>query len=121
MSDPKAEQWAETVWIDLLNSVIAIDIRDEDAIKAVLARHAPKPEDQPIRVGNCVQVTNPESPAYRCMGQVCEVHADGQISFGFWAPNYNNVLIDFDVTLPAGDFTRLGRAAIDDDGNPVED
>ena len=116
MSEPAINKWVDSVWIDLLNSVIAIDIRDEDAIKAVLARHAPKPEDQPIRRGDVVQWTGNCHPKMVGVYYIVK-HVTVEKGENFYGGDYG----ENSLFSTAEGLIRIGRAKFYPDGSKGED
>ena len=109
--EPRVEDWiemaADTASTVLLGKNPTLgNVRN--AIRLGVARHAPKPEDQPIRRGDVVQVILTKS----CRVVVCDAPADGQP--GEFRLSNGQLYSPKDVA-------RIGRARYYPDGTTVED
>lgn len=85
-----------------------------DGVCRLIAAHAPKPEDQPIRRGDVVQcVRNGDDPRYGPI--VGETRVVTRVSKDGW--------LHFDTSFfhDPSRFTRIGRARFMPDGTLVED
>ena len=111
MSEPKVEEWIDRVAgtaATMLLGKTSSWSNVREAIALALARHTPKPEDQPIRRGDVVQFKPPHP---RCGGFDVIEATDESGACEVWG--YGTVHRD--------DIARIGRAKFMPDGTKVED
>jgi len=120
MSDPKAEQWINNAAFDIAYEFDHPGGVVQQEIAEIIARHTPKPEDQPIRRGDVVQfVANcrPKSVGLTFIVEhVVEVDRESHFS------GYTGDPADRSMHTGTSDsLARIGRAKFYPDGSKVED
>lgn len=117
--EPKHQNWMRRAAIDWVTNYWLCRFQPS-VLADVIAKHAPKPEPQPIRRGDVVQLVANCRPKSIGLTYIVE-HIEIVEGIPYYAGSFGDERDRSEMSAIAEALARIGRARYYPDGTPVED